>query len=594
MRAMTDLLIQHGTVVDGTGAPARVADVAIDGGRIVAVDPAIGGTGIGRTGFGRSGFDRVIDADGHLVTPGFVDIHTHFDGQATWDPILAPSSLHGVTSIVMGNCGVGFAPARTGAGDHDWLIGLLEGVEDIPGTALAEGLPWDWESFTDYLDALDRREYTIDVAAQVAHAPLRAFVMGERGANPDEHPTDDELRAMYEQTRAGIRAGALGFSTSRTYVHRTRDGAPLGTRFSSAHELIAITSALRDEGAGVMQMISDAYQSPDHEYVLAELDLMLELARAVGRPLSMTVQQQLDTPERWREMLSFAGRCRSAGLDVKAQVAPRPIGLLSGLTASVHPFMLCAAYHEVASLPLDRRVIALRDPDRRSRIVGQHGEPHEGLIGQITHRWDLLFPLTDPVDYEPAPERSVAGLAAAQGRPAAEIAYDLLLEDGGNQLLYLPLFNYVRHDLADVREMLLSDDVVLGLSDAGAHCGVICDASMPTTALALWTHRRRGEGLPLALMVHHLTQRTARQVGWHDRGVIAPGYLADINVIDLDALGARPPRIVHDLPAGGRRLMQHATGYRHTIKHGTVTFTDGEHTGALPGRLVRGPQTHLW
>jgi N-acyl-D-aspartate/D-glutamate deacylase len=577
---MARTVIRNGLVVDGTGTAGRVTDVALDGHLVTAVGP----------GLAIHDADEVIDADGLVVTPGFVDIHTHFDGQVTWDSIVAPSSLHGVTSIVMGNCGVGFAPARPGDDDHDWLIGLLEGVEDIPGTALAEGLAWDWESFSDYLDALDRRRFTIDVGAQVAHAPLRAYVMGERGADPTTEPTDDELRVMYEHAREGIHAGALGFTTSRTYVHRTRDGHPLGTRHASVDELVAIASALRDEDAGVMQMISDAYQSTDTEYADAELDLMRDLARAVRRPLSTTVQQNLDTPDRWRKMLDFAAGCRAEGLDVKAQVAPRPIGLLAGYTAGVHPFMLCPAYHEIAMLPLAERVSALRDPDRKSRILGQHGSPHEGLVGQITHSWDLLFPLTDPVDYEPAPQDSIAGIAAATGRTPADVAYDRLLDDDGNQLLYLPLFNYAHRDLSDTREMLLSDDVVLGLSDAGAHCGVISDGSMPTTAIALWTHRQRGEGLPLELMVHHLTQRTARQVGWRDRGVLAPGYLADVNIIDLDVLGARPPRIVHDLPAGGRRLMQTATGYRRTLKRGVTTFRDGEHCGTLPGRLVRGAQ----
>jgi N-acyl-D-aspartate/D-glutamate deacylase len=577
---MARTIIRGGLVVDGTGAPGRVADVAIDGEFVIEVGP----------GIDASSGDEVIDADGMVVTPGFVDIHTHFDGQATWDPVLAPSSLHGVTSIVMGNCGVGFAPARPSDHDHEWLIGLLEGVEDIPGTALAEGLAWDWETFSEYLDALDRRRYTIDVATQVAHAPLRAYIMGERGADPDEVPTDDELRAMYDHTREGIARGALGFTTSRTYLHRTRDGNPLGTRFSSTDELIAIASALRDEGAGVIQMISDAYQSTDTEFAFAELEVMRALVRAVRRPFSTTVQQNLDTPDRWREMLDFAADCRAEGLDVKAQVAPRPIGLLAGYTAGVHPFMLCPAYHEVAALPLTERVAALRDPERKARVLAQHGSPHQGLVGQVTHNWDLLFPLTDPVDYEPAPAASIAGIAATMGRHAADVAYDLLLDDGGNQLLYLPLFNYAHRDLSDTREMLLSNDVVIGLSDAGAHCGVICDGSMTTTALALWTHRTRGEGLPLELMVHHITQRTARHVGWNDRGVLAAGYLADINIIDLDSLGAQPPRIVRDLPAGGRRLMQTATGYRQTIKRGVKTFADGEHLGTLPGRLVRGAQ----
>jgi N-acyl-D-aspartate/D-glutamate deacylase len=577
---MPRLIIRNGTLIDGTGAPPVDADVAVEGERIVEIAP----------GITPAATDTVIDADGLVVTPGFVDIHTHFDGQVTWDPIVAPSSIHGVTSLVMGNCGVGFAPARPGADDHDWLIGLLEGVEDIPGTALAEGLTWDWETFTDYLDALDRRCFTLDVGAQVAHAPLRAYVMGERGADPTEAPAHDELRAMYTHTRAAIAAGALGFTTSRTYIHRTRDGRPLGTRFSSTDELIAVASALRDEGAGVIQMISDAYQTVDEEFALTELDMMRELARAVRRPLSMTVQQNLDTPNRWRTMLDFAAACHAEGLVVRAQVAPRPIGLLAGYTASVHPFMLCAGYHEVVALPLAERVAALRDHERKQRILAQHGEPRDGIVGQMTHSWDLLYPLRDPVDYEPSPEHSVAGIAAAAARDPADVAYDLLLADGGNQLFYMPLFNYAHRDLSDTREMLLSEHVVLGLSDAGAHCGVICDGSMPTTALALWTHRTRGEGLPLELMVHHVTQRTARHVGWCDRGVVAPGLLADLNLIDLDRLAAHPPRIVHDLPAGGRRLMQTASGYRHTIKRGVVTFSDGEHTGALPGRLVRGAQ----
>ena len=574
-----DLVIRNATVVDGTGAPARVADVAVSGDRITEVG-MVDGRG-----------HREIDADGLTVTPGFIDVHTHFDGQATWDPVLAPSSIHGVTSIVMGNCGVGFAPARPTPEHHDWLIGMLEGVEDIPGTALAEGLTWDWESFTDYLDALGRRRYAIDVATQVAHAPLRAYVMGERGADPLEVPTAEELAEMAVQVRAGIEAGALGFTTSRTYIHRTRDGAPLGTRYSSIDELTALVTAMAETGRGVVQLISDAYQSPDVDFTKAEMATMRALVEATGRPLSMTVQQPEPLPDRWREMASWVDECVAAGLPMKTQVSARPIGVLQGLTASLNPLVLCASFQEIARLPLAEQVVALRDPERRARIVAEHAARQiDGMLFEITHGFHKLFPMGDPVDYEPAPETSIAGIAAATGRNPVEVVLDLLVERDGNQLLYMPLFNFAKGNLDDVREMLLAPNSLLGLSDAGAHCGAISDASMTTTALALWTRDRRRDPLPVELMVHHLTQRGAQHVGWFDRGVVAPGHLADLNVIDMATLGAHPPHIVRDLPAGGRRLMQTASGYRHTFKSGVETFVDGEHTGALPGALVRGVQ----
>ncbi|HKA04631.1 MAG TPA: amidohydrolase family protein [Acidimicrobiales bacterium] len=578
---MADLVIRNATIVDGTRAPSRRGDVAITGERITEVAERVDTKG-----------HHEVDADGLLLTPGFVDIHTHYDGQVTWDPVVAPSSLHGVTSIVMGNCGVSFAPARPTDADHDWLIGLLEGVEDIPGSALAEGLPWDWETLPDYLDALGRREWTLDIGAQVAHAPLRAFVMGERGADPNEAPTADELTEMHRLTRQGIDAGALGFTTSRTYLHRTRDGNPLGTRFSTADELTALASALTDAGRGVIQMISDAYQSADEGFVDEELALMRSLVQATGRRLSMTVQQPEPQPERWRKMIAWVGGCVADGLPMRAQVAPRPIGVLCGLEASINPFMTCPSAAEVAGLAQPERVRALADDDRRRRILKEHEVVPEGIVGEFTHGFHKLFPLTDPVDYEPPLERSVQGLAAASGRPPADVAYDLLLERDGQQLLYMPLMNYAAGDLSDVREMLLSPHSIIGLSDGGAHCGTVCDASFPTTAVALWGRdRTRGERLPIELVVHHLTQRTASHVGWHDRGVIGAGYLADINLIDLDELGAHPPTLVRDLPAGGRRLMQTAAGYRATIKRGVVTFAEGHPTGDRPGRLVRGPQT---
>ncbi len=534
-----DLVIRNATVVDGTGAAPVVADVAVTGDRITAVG-SVDGRG-----------HREIDADGLTVTPGFVDIHTHFDGQATWDPVLAPSSIHGVTSIVMGNCGVGFAPARPE--HHDFLISMLEGVEDIPGTALAEGLTWDWETFTDYLDALDRRRYAIDVATHVTHAPLRAYVMGERGADPMELPTADELAEMAAQVKLGMEAGAVGFTTSRTYIHRTRDGAPLGTRYSSIDELTALAMAMSDTGRGVIQLISDAYQSPDVDYTKAEMAMMRALVETTRRPLSMTVQQPEPLPDRWREMKAWVDECVAAGLPMKTQVSARPIGVLQGLTATLNPLILCPSFQEVARLPLPELVHALRDPERRARIVAEHAAREiDGMLQEITNGFHKLFPMGDPVDYEPTPESSIAGIAAATGRNPVEVVLDLLVERDGNQLLYMPLFNFAKGNLDDVREMLLAPNSLLGLSDAGAHCGAISDASMTTTALALWTRDRRHDRLPVELMVHHLTQRGARHVGWLDRGVVAPGYLADLNVI------------------------------------GVETFVDGEHTGQLPGALVRG------
>jgi len=579
MRDMFDLLIRGGQVVDGTGAPARRADVAVQDGRIVAVGTNLVGTA-----------RRTIDAEGRMVTPGFVDIHTHFDGQATWDPVLAPSSIHGVTSLVMGNCGVGFAPSFPTEAHHKFLISMLEGVEDIPGTALTEGLAWDWESFGDYLDALDRRSFAVDVATQVAHAPLRAYVMGERGADPNEAPTADELAEMYRQVRIGIEAGALGFTTSRTYVHRTKDGKPLGTRFSSDEELIALASALTDAGQGVIQLISDAYLSPDEDFAKAEIELMRELVRAVRRPLSMTTQQPEHLPDRWRALTSFASSMSAEGYDVKNQVAPRPIGVIQGLTASVNPFMTCDSYRRIAALPLAERVREMSNPDLRRRILAEHeADRHEGMVAEMTKGYHKMFPMEDPVDYEPTPERSIAGLAKSSGRTCGEIIYDLMLQRDGNQLFYMPLFNWSHGNLDDVREMLMSPRSLIGLSDAGAHCGAVSDGSFTSSLLTLWGRdRQRGEKLPIEKLVHHVTQRTANHVGWFDRGVLAPGLLADINVIDMEALAVHPPTIVKDLPAGGRRLMQTASGYDYTVKNGVVTFDHGVHTGVLPGGLVRG------
>lgn len=574
-----DLVIRNGTVVDGTGTARRTADVAIDGDRIVEVGTKL------------SPGRHEIDAEGRAVTPGWVDLHTHYDGQVTWDSIVEPSSTNGVTSIVMGNCGVGFAPARKDK--HDWLISLLEGVEDIPGTALAEGLPWNWESFPEYLDALAARDYTLDVGTQVPHAALRTYVMGDRGGDHTEVPTDGEIVAMAQLCEEGLRAGALGFTTSRTYVHRTRLGESIGTLTAGTNEVLGIAEALHHAGHGVIQLISDAYQSDDDELVQREIELLGKLALGVKRPLSFTVQQNDDTPYRFRELLHAVGEWNAQGATVKAQVGVRPIGVLIGLQASVQPFAFCPSWGEVALLPLTQRLAALRDPAFRDRLLVEHGAMKPaGFVGILHSGYDRMYPVASPARYEPSPEDSIAGIAAATNAPANEVLYDTLFAGDGSALLYIPLFNYAHGNLDDVHEMIMSPNAIFGLSDAGAHCNTICDGSYPTTAIAHWTRdRSRGPKISLEHIVHCQTQRTAQHVGWMDRGVLAPGYLADINIIDLDTLNVDAPRLVADLPAGGTRLLQRAVGYEATIKRGTITFQSGQHTGALPGTLVRGPQS---
>ncbi len=575
---MIDLIVRNGTIVDGTGAPRFRGDVAVDGDLVVAVGD-VSDVGPAR---------REIDADGLVVTPGWVDIHTHYDGQATWDPDLAPSSVHGVTSLVMGNCGVGFAPARPDR--HDWLIALLEGVEDIPGTALAEGMTWGWESFEEYLDVLETMRWPVDVGTQVPHAALRTYVMGERGADHTSTATDDEIATMRELVERAIAAGALGFTTSRTWVHRTATGESIGTLRATADEVVGIAGALRRAGRGVVQLISDVYQSADDELVARELDLLDRIVHEVGRPLSFTVQQNDETPDRFRELLAAIERWNADGVDVKAQVAVRPIGVLVGLSASANPLLRCPTYRRLHHLPLPERVAALADPAVRADVLAEHRDARVRGFPELLHRgFDRMYPLTDPADYEPSPDDSVAAMAARRGVDPAELMYDLLLEDDGARLLYLPLMNYARGDLDDVREMLTSPYSMFGLSDAGAHCNAISDGTFPTTAITHWTRdRTRGERLPLEYVVHHQTERTAAHVGWHDRGVVAPGRLADLNLIDHDRLTLHPPHLVDDLPAGGTRLMQRADGYVATIKRGVVVAEQGELTGERPGRLQRG------
>ena len=579
---MTDLIIRNGTLVDGTGAPSFVGDVAVTGGVITEVG-AVAGTA-----------RREIDADGRLVTPGFVDIHTHYDGQVTWDPVVAPSSIHGVTTIAVGNCGVGFAPAAPDK--HAWLISLLEGVEDIPGTALAEGLTWDWETFPEYLDSLAAKPHTVDIGAHVPHSAVRTYVMGERGADHTEAPTESELVEMARVVREAIDAGAIGFATSRTEVHKTSLGEPIPTLTASPIELFTIADALREAGSGVVQLISDLYQTVDDDAANAELDLLAEFVRLSGRPLSFTMQQAYHSPERWRHQMAWVDSMVAAGHDVKAQVACRPIGVLLGLEATANPFAFCGSFGELGLLPIAERVVALQDPERRRRILAEHAEiaskAPEGIFRQILTQFDTMFRLTDPVDYELDADWSIAVEAQRAGIPAIELIYDALLAEGGSQLLYMPLFNFAHRNFDDIHEMITSPNALFGLSDAGAHCGAICDASMTTSAITVWARdRERGDRVPLEQIVHGHTQRTARHIGWNDRGVLAPGYVGDLNVIDLEALACRAPKLVRDLPAGGRRLTQEAVGYDYTVKSGVVTFESGIHTGELPGGLLRGTTT---
>ena len=578
---MYDVLIKNGILVDGTGAPQRRGNVAISGNRIVEVGD-VSGTA-----------HRTIDADGCVVTPGFVDIHTHYDGQVSWDNVLAPSSINGVTSAAMGNCGVGFAPAR--ADKHDWLIQLLEGVEDIPGTALAEGLKWDWESFPDYLDALAARSYAIDLGAHMPHAALRAYVMGDRGGDHLAIPSEAEIATMGRLTAEALDAGALGFSTSRTHAHRSRDGLNIGTLSAGDPELMGIAAAMRQRGKGVIQLISDAYLTADDDFAQAELALIRRLAAASGRRLSFTVQQSDDSPDRWRSIYREIDAMVADGLPVSAQVAPRPIGAILSFASTTNPFILTPTYRRIvaANASVDERLAALADPQVRTAILSEHAanRPSSGFAAIITWGFSRMFRMSDPVDYEPQEGQSIAAEAARAGADPATFAYDTLMEEGGRRLLYMPLINYARGNLDDVHGMMTGAHVLYGLSDGGAHCGTICDGSFPTTTLALWSKgNKTGRCIGIEALVHGYTQRNAAHVGWRDRGVLAPGYRADLNVIAMDELSLSPPEIIQDLPAGGTRLLQKAHGYRWTLKSGTPTFENGSWTGATPGGLLRGDQ----
>ncbi|HVC71232.1 MAG TPA: amidohydrolase family protein [Acidimicrobiales bacterium] len=572
---MYDLVIRGGTVIDGTGSGARTADVAVDDGRIVAVDNLAGEQG-----------RDTIDADGLLVTPGWVDIHTHYDGQATWDEVLAPSSWHGVTTLVMGNCGVGFAPARPDR--HDWLIGLMEGVEDIPGTALAEGMTWGWESFPEYLDALDRRTWTVDVGTQVAHGAVRAYVMGDRGAH-NQPASAEDIEEMKRIVKEAVAAGALGFSTSRTIAHLAIDGEPVPGTFAAEDELFGIGSALGELGTGVFELAPAGVAGEDISLPAKEVDWMRRLSVACGRPVTFAMLQVDSAPDLWRELLDTSLAAVAEGADLWPQVAARATGLLSGHFATLCLFEGIPAYQALKARGLsdDEFLGALRDPEVRRSIVSW--EPEGGAAERMQHSYRNTYVLGSPPDYEPGPERCLAHVAAASARHPLDVAYDAMLEDDGQALLYVPILNYASGNLDPAREMLLHPRAAAGLGDGGAHCGVICDSSQPTFMLTHWARdRTRGERLPLELMVKKQTHDTAMLYGLTDRGTLETGKVADVNIIDYENLQLGTPKMVADLPAGGRRLVQDAAGYVATIKSGVTTFDKGKDTGKRPGVLLRG------
>jgi N-acyl-D-amino-acid deacylase len=565
---MRDLIIRGGTIVDGSGGAPYVGDVAIDGDRIVEVGEV---SGAGR---------REIDARGMLVTPGFVDIHTHYDGQATWDPLLAPSSWHGVTTAVMGNCGVGFAPVRPA--DHQFLIDLMEGVEDIPGSALAEGIDWKWERFPEYLDALETMPRAIDVGAQVPHAAVRAYVLGER-CNTDYEPNAGEIAEMAELVREGVEAGALGFSTSRTLLHRDLKGVHMPGTFAGSDEMLALGMAMKGLTHGVYELVSD-HLGDDDEWAWVKA-----FAKESGLPVTMVATSA--GAYEGNKMYNIAEEARREGMEIRPQIAGRPTGILHGLTSSFHMFATRPTWRrELANLSLEEKVAEMQRPEIRAALLGEDSVTQNGpFAGDPNEFLYRVFPLGERPNYEPDRSGRVGGLAEAAGVTPMEMMYDLLLRDGGRELFYQPLGGYFTYNFDFFRKNMQHPNVIFGLSDGGAHCGVIADAGMPTFILTHWGRdRTKGERFPVEFLVRKLTRDTAMAYGLADRGQLTPGLLADVNVIDFDNLRLYRPEAIYDLPAGGRRLVQRADGYRYTVKSGQVTFQDGESTGALPGSLVRG------
>jgi N-acyl-D-aspartate/D-glutamate deacylase len=572
MGARFDLVIRHGTIVDGTGAASREGDVAISSGRIAAV---------GR--FEGDGLEE-IEARGRIVTPGFVDIHTHYDGQAVWDSHLAPSAWHGVTTAVMGNCGVGFAPCRRP--DREKLIELMEGVEDIPGPVMHEGLHWHWETFAEYFATLDRKERDIDLCALLPHAAVRVYVMGERAIR-HEAATEADIAAMRRISADAIRAGAFGFSTSRTISHKSLTGEYTPTLRATEQELMGIGMGLNDAGSGFIEMVSD-WDQPDAR---TEFAMLRRVVERTGRPavFSLTQRHEKERSGVWKELLGYAGDAINAGVSIRPVFPPRAIGILLGLEGSQNPFSGTPTYKSIASEPLAARVRAMQDPAVRARILAE--DPISGSTFPLIRRlsYAQMFRFGNPPNYLPKEAQSVAATAAREGRTAAEVAYDILIEDGGRNFLYTPIVNYYNYDLSAPETMLADRNAIMGLGDGGAHVGFILDAGFPTWLLTYWGRERRR--FSIEELVRRLTSDTANAAGLGDRGVVAPGKKADLNVIDYDRLGFGRPYVAYDLPAGGKRLLQKADGYDATIVSGTATYRDGAATGRLPGRLVKGQRT---
>lgn len=562
-----DILIRHGTIVDGSGGEPFVGDVGIRDGLIVAVgeiaEPAA----------------EVIEAEGMIVTPGFVDIHTHYDGQITWENRLAPSSLHGVTTAIFGNCGVGFAPAR--ASQHEVMIQVMEGVEDIPGIVMAEGVPFNWETFPEYLDAIDARASDIDFAAQVPHSPLRVYVMGDRGVAM-EPPTPHDLAQMRQIVSEAVAAGALGVSTSRSIAHRFPDGRPVPSVKTEEQELTALALGLRDAGTGVFQI------NPDFTHpVEQEFGMMRRLAEVSGRPLSFTLMAGSGVD--WPYLVDAIAEANDAGVEMRGQSIPRSVGVLLGLETSLHPFALNPSYRAIADLPLAEKVARMRDPEFRRQLLSERPEDPNPILVGLSNPEMPIYPLGNPPNYTPPPETSLAARARAEGRPVREVIYDALLEDEGHAILFAPKGNVVGDDIAAGKALFRHEHVLLGLGDGGAHYGMVCDGSLPTWFLTACVRDASGEDrIPLPRAIQHMTRDTARAVGLEDRGLLKAGYKADVNVIDFERLQLGVPHVTRDLPARGRRIGQEATGYVATIVSGEVTYREGQPTGALPGRLIRG------
>ena len=573
---MYDLVIRGGTVVDGTGGSSMVADVAVEGDRIVAV-----GTDLGA---GR----EEIDARGKIVTPGFVDVHTHYDGQATWDQEMAPSSWHGVTTVVMGNCGVGFAPARPDR--HDWLIGLMEGVEDIPGTALAEGMSWEWETFPEYMDALEKLPRTIDVACHVPHGAVRAYVLGDR-EQPGAVPTAEDIAEMSRIVEEGVRAGALGFSTSRTVIHKSVDGEVVPGTTATAEELIEIGRAMGRAGHGVFEMASDLNREWN------EFDWMGKLSRETGLPVTFAALQSIAKELPLDEQIETMRAENAKGANIVAQIALRGNGIIMAWRGTVHPFRFRPSWRAIEGLSWEEQKAKLLDPAFKAQLLSEDNDFSEapqdimGLLMVVAGGWTMQFEMDEDFDYEPGADASIAARAAAAGVDPAEYAYDLLCRDDATGFAYLPILNYADGNLDFLEALQDSDDTVNSLSDGGAHCGTICDAASPTFMLQHWVRdRKRGGRVPLERAIKRQCRDTALLYGLEDRGLVAPGYLADLNVIDMDAIKLGKPWLAFDLPAGGKRLLQKADGYVATVKSGVVTFKGGEAQGAYPGGVIRGPQ----